>query len=106
MTEPNLQLPVSAKIFGFLRKCVVFCTLQMIEFAGEGVNLRKSAVFRENLRFGLSLSLSPEFCPFAFVNVYCKIVHMYFSAVGGTGSVTDNSKSYTKASPLELHLPS
>ena len=28
----------------------------MLEFAGEGVNLRKSAVFCENLRFGLSLS--------------------------------------------------
>ena len=30
----------------------------MLEFAGEGVNLQKSAVFCENLRFGLSLSLS------------------------------------------------
>ena len=28
----------------------------MLEFPGEGVNLRKSAVFCENLRFGLSLS--------------------------------------------------
>ena len=28
----------------------------MLEFSGEGVNLRKSAVFCKNLRFGLSLS--------------------------------------------------
>ena len=28
----------------------------MLEIPGEGVNLRKSAVFCENLRFGLSLS--------------------------------------------------
>ena len=28
----------------------------MLEFPGEGVNLQKSAVFCENLRFGLSLS--------------------------------------------------
>ena len=27
----------------------------MLEFPGEGVNLRKPAVFCENLRFGLSL---------------------------------------------------
>ena len=33
----------------------------MLEFPGEGVNLRKSAVFCENLRFGLSLS--PYFRP-------------------------------------------
>ena len=33
----------------------------MLEFPGEGVNLRKSAVFCENLRFGLSLS--PWFRP-------------------------------------------
>ena len=33
----------------------------MLEFPGEGVNLRKSAVFCENLRFGLSLS--PQFRP-------------------------------------------
>ena len=32
------------------------CALQMLEFPGEGVNLRKSAVFCENVRFGLSLS--------------------------------------------------
>ena len=30
----------------------------MLDFPGEGVNLRKSAVFCENLRFGLSLSPS------------------------------------------------
>ena len=33
----------------------------MLEFPGEGVNLRKSAVFCENLRF--VLSLSPYFRP-------------------------------------------
>ena len=33
----------------------------MLEFPGEGVNLRKCAVCCENLRFGLSLS--PEFRP-------------------------------------------
>ena len=33
------------------------CALQMLEFPGEGVNLRKSPVFCKNLRFGLSLSL-------------------------------------------------
>ena len=32
----------------------------MLEFPGEGVNLRKSAVFCENLRFGLSLSPYPD----------------------------------------------
>ena len=32
----------------------------MLEFPGEGVNLRKSAVFCENLRFGLSLSPYPK----------------------------------------------
>ena len=56
-------LRVFARIFGFscenLRFSVVSCALQMLEFLGEGVNLRKSAVFCENLRFGLSLSLSP-----------------------------------------------
>ena len=46
----------SAKIFGFLRKSAVSCALQMLEFPGEGMNLRKSAVFCENLRFGRSLS--------------------------------------------------
>ena len=56
MTEPNLRfLWFSPKIFGFLR----FPALQMLEFPGEGVNPRKSAVFCEDLRFGLSLS--PEF---------------------------------------------
>ena len=33
----------------------------MLEFPGEGVNLRKSAVFCENLRCGLVMS--PHFCP-------------------------------------------
>ena len=57
VTEPNLRFPaVSAKIFGFLRKPAVFCALQMLECPGEGVNLRKSVVFCENLSFGLSLS--------------------------------------------------
>ena len=46
-------LQFSAKICGSMRK---ICALQMLEFPGEGVNLRKSAVFCENLRFGLSLS--------------------------------------------------
>ena len=46
------NLGCSAKMCGFLR----FRALQMLEFPGEGVNLRKSAVFFENLRFGLSLS--------------------------------------------------
>ena len=49
-------LRFSAKVFGFLRTSAVFCALQMLEFPGEWVNLRKSAVFCENLRFGLSLS--------------------------------------------------
>ena len=47
----NLRFP--AKICGFLR---FSCALQMLEFPGEGVTLRKSAVFCENLRFGRSLS--------------------------------------------------
>ena len=34
----------------------VSCALQMLESPGEGVNLRKSAVFCENLRLGPSLS--------------------------------------------------
>ena len=48
--ESNLRFPA-----GFLRKSAVLCALQMLEFPGERVNLRKSA-------FGalsLSLSLSP-----------------------------------------------
>ena len=49
---------LSAKIFSFLRKSAVSCALRMLEFPGEGMNLRKSAVFCDNLRFGLSLSLS------------------------------------------------
>ena len=49
-------LRFSAKIFGFLRFSAVSCALQMLEFPGEGVNLRKSAVFCENLRFAHSLS--------------------------------------------------
>ena len=32
----------------------------MLEFPGEGVNLRKSSVFCENLRFGLSVTLVPS----------------------------------------------
>ena len=40
-------LRFSAKIFGFLRKSAVSCALQTLEFPGEGVNLRKSAVFCE-----------------------------------------------------------
>ena len=51
-------LRFAAKIFGLLnlRFSAVSCALQMLEFPGEGVNLRKSAVFCENLLFGLSLS--------------------------------------------------
>ena len=55
--SPNCGfLRFSAKIFGFLRKSAVSCALQVLEFPGEGVNLRKSAIFCESLRFGLSLS--------------------------------------------------
>ena len=43
-----------------LRFSAVSCA-HILEFLGEGVNLRKSALFCENLRFGLSLS--PKFCP-------------------------------------------
>ena len=48
-------LRFSAITFDFLRKSAVSCALQMLEFPGEGVKLRKSAVFCDNLRFGLSL---------------------------------------------------
>ena len=51
-----------AGIFGFLREnlwfSVVSCALQTLEFPGEGVNLRKSAVFCENLRLGSLCHLS------------------------------------------------
>ena len=57
MTEPNLRFPavfsVSCEDLGF---SAVSGALLMLEFRGEGVNLRKSAVFCENLRFGFSLS--------------------------------------------------
>ena len=60
MTEPNLQFPaVFCENLRFLPKSAVFCgfrALQMLEFAGERVNLRKSAVSCENLCFGSSLS--------------------------------------------------
>ena len=56
-------LQFSEKVFGFLRNLrfsAVSCALQMLEFPREGVNLRKSAVFCENLRFGLSVTLGPS----------------------------------------------
>ena len=61
VTEPNLQFPAvfcenlrfPAKICGF---SAVSCPLQMLEFSGEGVHLRKSAVFCGNL---IRLPLSP-----------------------------------------------
>ena len=43
------NLRFSAKICGS-------CALQMLAFPGKGVNLQKSVVFCEHLRFGLSLS--------------------------------------------------
>ena len=43
-------------VIGAELKVTVSCALQMLEFLGEGVNLRKSAVFCENLCFRLSLS--------------------------------------------------
>ena len=42
---------------------VVSASLKVLDFPGEVVNLRKSAVFCENLRFGLSLSLSLSLSP-------------------------------------------
>ena len=61
----NSFLWSSPKIFGFLRKSAVFCgscALQMLEFPGEGVNLRKSVVFCEISVLG-SLSLSVTLVP-------------------------------------------
>ena len=55
---------VTAPTCNFLRvfceKSAVFCekcgvSAEMLEFPGEGAKLRKSAVFGENLHFGLSL---------------------------------------------------
>ena len=46
----------SAKICGFLRQSAVPWALQMLEFPGEGLNLRKSAVFCENLGLGSLLA--------------------------------------------------
>ena len=60
VTDLRWQSPIcgflrfSAKIWSF---SAVSCALQILEFPGEGWNLRKSAAFFENLRFGLSLSL-------------------------------------------------
>ena len=50
------HLRCRSPICGFLRKSAVSCALQMLEFPGEGVHLRKSVVFCKNLCFGLSLS--------------------------------------------------
>ena len=56
-------LRFSAKIFGFLRLNLRFsavsCALQMLEFAGEGVNLQESAVFCEKICVLGSLYMSP-----------------------------------------------
>ena len=73
MTEPNLRFPAvccenlrsSANICGF---STVSCALQMLEFPGEGVNLRKAAVFCESLRFGLSRS--PQFRPLKRAQIF------------------------------------
>ena len=66
VTELRWRSPIcdflrfSAKICGFLQKSEVFCGFlcppNAWEFPVEWVNLRKSAVFCENLRFGLSLA--------------------------------------------------
>ena len=55
VTEPNLRF--LAVFCENLRCSAVSCAFQMLEFPGEGVNLRKSAVCCEDLGFGLSLSL-------------------------------------------------
>ena len=69
MTDLRVAEPKSAVSCGFLPKSSVSCEnlqffcgflchpklVQMLEFPGERVNLRKSAVFCGNLRFGLSL---------------------------------------------------
>ena len=44
----------------------------MLQFPREGVNLRKSSVFCENLRFGLSLS--PQFCHLKLALTICMLV--------------------------------
>ena len=54
VTDPNLRCP--AVFCEILRSSAVSCALQMLEFSRAEVNLRKSAVLRENLRFGLGLS--------------------------------------------------
>ena len=63
VTEPNLRFPAvfcekSSVLCENPRISAVSCALEnlMLELPGERVNLRKSAVFCENLRFGLSLS--------------------------------------------------
>ena len=63
---PKVTSPICG-FYVFFRKFSVFCenlqfsavswAFQMLEFPEEGVNPRKSAVFCENPRFGLSLSL-------------------------------------------------
>ena len=47
VTYPNLRFPAV-----FCKKSSVSCALHMLEFPGEGVNLRKSAVFCDNLVLG------------------------------------------------------
>ena len=60
VTEPNLQC--HAVFCGNLLFSAVSCALQMLEFPGEGVNLRKSAVFCDQSAFwALSVTLVP--CP-------------------------------------------
>ena len=51
VTVPNLRFPaVFCENLWFSAKIL---RNQMLEFPGEGMNLRKSVVFCENLRFGL-----------------------------------------------------
>ena len=61
MTDPNLRFPaISCKNHCFPPKLCGLLRLQALEFP-EGVNLRKSAVFCDNLRFGAwSVTLSPS----------------------------------------------
>ena len=63
--------PQSAKVSVFCEHLwfsAVACALHMIEFPGQGVNLRISAIFCENLRFGPGLS--PQVCP-----LKCTLTH-------------------------------
>ena len=59
MTEPNLRLP--AVFCENLRFSAVSCALQMLEFPGEGVNLRKICGFlRKSAFWALSVTLVPS----------------------------------------------